>query len=128
MAKSARKNHIRRIMETCIIYESRKDKCWIAHSLRTDQIGTGNDVIEALADLLLAVDQLLELAEEESNIEVFRSAPSSIQNKVRTATHLPKEIYDIAHRKARGDWPLEIDVSLPKHGRFITELSEPICV
>lgn len=115
-------------METCFIYESRKDKCWIAHSLRTDQIGTGDNVVEALADLLLAVDQLLELAQEERDIEVFRPAPAAIQNKVKTAKRLPKEIYEIAHRKARGDWPVDIDVSVPKRGRFVTQLTEPICV
>lgn len=119
-------NNIKPLMETCLIYESRKDKCWIAHSLRTDQIGIGNGVVEALADLLIAVDQLLELAEEEDNIEIFRPAPAAIQNKARTAQRLPKEIYEIAHRKARGDWPLGIEVTVPKRGRFVTNLIEPI--
>lgn len=124
----AQRNHIKKLMETCVIYESRKDKCWIAHSLRTDQIGTGRDIIEALADLLCAVDQLLELAQEEPDIEVFRAAPASIQNKAATATRLPQEIYEIAHRKARGDWPVCIKVSVPKRGRYVTELAEPISV
>ena len=126
MAQRPSKNNIRRLMETCVIYESKKDNCWIAHSLRTDQIGTGDDPLEALADLLVAVDQLLELAQEESDIEVFRPAPKYIQNMARRAMRLPKEIYEIAHRKARGDWPLDISLNLPKRRRFVTELTEPI--
>ena len=128
MAKKATTNHVKQLMETCVIYQSTKDNCWIAHSLRTDQIGTGNDVVEALTDLLIAIDELLELAEEESNIEVFRAAPSEIQNKVKTAKRLPKEIYEIAHRKARGDWPLDIDITVPKRGRFVIEFTEPLNV
>lgn len=122
----AQRNHIKKLMETCLIYESRKDKCWIAHSLRTDQIGTGQDIIDALSDLLCAVDQLLELAQEEPDIEVFRPAPASIQNKAAAARRLPNEIYEIAHRKARGDWPFDIEITIPKRGRFVTKFTEPI--
>lgn len=51
-----------RLRDTCVIYYSREDKCWVAHSVRTDQIGMGDCVVHALADLMRAVEQVLRIA------------------------------------------------------------------
>jgi len=118
------------VRDTCVIYESRQDECWIAHSLRTDQIGTGGCVVEALEDLLRAIDQVMRLAAEDEDVQVFREAPARIRKMVRTAKPLPREIYEIAHKRVRGEWPKEFkpafDVSSRR--RWCVELHEAVAV
>lgn len=91
--------------DKCVIYESRQDNCWVAHSLRTDQIGTGDCVVDALADLLKAIGQILNLANQENDVAVSREAPARIQRMVQTAQPLPREIYEIAYKRVHGEWP-----------------------
>ena len=45
--------------ESVVIYWSAEDNCWIAHSLYMDQIGTGRRVVDALADLIKAMNAVL---------------------------------------------------------------------
>lgn len=58
-----------------VVYCSRQDRCWIAHSTLTDQIGTGETIIEAMVDLLRTLEQLLELARQDPSIQIYRRAP-----------------------------------------------------
>jgi len=44
-----------------IVYYSKEDQSWIAHSLYTDQLGYGDCVVNAIVDLLIATKNLLEL-------------------------------------------------------------------
>lgn len=78
--------------ETFVLYKSREDSCWIAHGLRTDQIGTGQDAVHALADGIRAVDAVLETASQRSHVKAYREAPPEIQRLAKTATLLPDEI------------------------------------
>jgi len=116
----------RRFADKVVIYESREDGCWIAHSLRTDQIGTGDCVVEALADAIKAIDELVALAEEDGSVALFRPAPAKIRRMAETAAKLPREVYEIAHRRARNTWPREIiePAFKPKRKRFCAEIEE----
>jgi hypothetical protein len=75
----------RRFRETCVIYESSEDGCWVVHGLRTDQIGTGNCVVDALADFMKAIDQVLKIASQGKNISVLRPAPPEVRAMAKTA-------------------------------------------
>ena len=50
---------------------SQEDHCFIAAGARTGQIGTGDSAEEALADGILAVKQVMALAEEDKTIDPF---------------------------------------------------------
>lgn len=98
--------------DMCVIYRSFEDNCWVAHSLRTDQIGTGSHPFEALTDLLRGLDGLLELAKEQKDIQVFRDAPPEIQDLAESAPLLPNEIYRIAYGKLHHSWPEGVNFSM----------------
>lgn len=120
MAKRSNK-----FVDTCVIYFSKTDNCWIAHSLRTDQIGTGDCIISALADSLRAVAQVAMAAKEDATLTLFREAPKAIQAKAKKAEELPREMYEIAHKMAHGSWPEEIEPAFhSKHHPFVTDISE----
>ncbi len=109
MAKKP-KNKKKNFWDIFAIYFSKSDKCWIAHSLRTDQFGTGDCVLNAFIDGMKAVDQVVELAKKHPDIEVFHDAPEKIQQIAKDAIPLPKEILEIAHKKLYGKWPKELQV------------------
>ena len=96
---------IRKLQDEIIIYFSKEDGCWIAHSLRTDQIGTGGRIVDALADALKAIDEVFDLAARDKTVAHLREAPAEVKRKVKRSARLPREIYEIAHQKARGHWP-----------------------
>lgn len=113
-----------RLSDMCVIYESREDGCWIAHGLRTDQIGTGGSVVEALADLIRAIDQIRELAQHDASVAVLRPAPADIQKMAHDARDLPHEIYEIAYRMVTGKWPADWKLQPPKGETFKAEIPE----
>ena len=90
-----------------------------------DQIGTGDGVVDALADLILAVHQVFEEAKKDNSINPFRKAPANIIRKAAKARKLPREVFEVAYRKVHNQWPddLIVDVSpqLPNHPLFKTE-------
>ena len=124
----ARKTRKQALRETCVIYESSEDGCWVAHGLRTDQIGTGDSVVEALVDFMRALDQIIKVARREKNVELYRPAPPEILAKAKTAKRLPSEIYEIAHKTLYGKWPsgLGVCVTPPKRGTLKTTVREPV--
>ena len=107
--KSAKNSHLP-FMDTFAIYFSKTDKCWIAHSLRTDQFGTGDCVLNAFVDGMKAVDQVVELAKKQPDIQVLHEAPEEVQQIAKNAMPLPKEISEIAHKQLYGTWPKELPV------------------
>lgn len=116
-----------RTFDTCVIYFSRTDDCWIAHSLRTDQIGTGDCIINALADNLLAVSQVAIAAKEDPTLTLFRDAPKAIKDKALRAEELPREMYDIAYKMVHGSWPNVHEPGFQsKHRPFVTEIRETV--
>ena len=72
------KNLAKEFTDQCLIYYSRKDELWIAHSLHTDQVGTGNNALDAYAHLLSGIRSLIELASQNSTIDVFSTIKSYV--------------------------------------------------
>lgn len=124
-----RKGHTEKNVFTdeCLLYYSRSDQCWIGHSLRTDQIGTGDCVLDSLADLMSGIKKLLELAAEDETITIYREAPASIKKRAEKATLLPEEIFEIAYKKVYGDWPGgDVHADFP-HKPWKIIIKEPLC-
>lgn len=119
----------KRLEDIAVIYRSDEDGVWVAHSLRTDQIGTGDGVVDALADLLRAIDTVWEIARADKSVAFLREAPKDIQRLSKSAKRLPAEIYEVAHKLARGQWPAEIEPTFEvKRGskKFFAEIKEPV--
>ena len=116
-----------RFEDTLVIYHSADDRCWIAHSLETDQVGTGNSIVDAMADAIKAVHQVFALAREDRTIAYRRRAPREIFAIRKHAKRLPGEFFEVAHKKVHGKWPqnLKLDIA-PKAGSdaFTAEIRE----
>src|SRR5665213_453784 len=115
------------LTEPAVLYHSEEDACWIAHGLRTDQIGTGDRLVTALADLMRAVRALCEMAEKDESIAYLRPAPPEIFERFRNAKPLPKELSEISHKMAFGEWPSYLLADIrpeDENGSFTTEVVE----
>jgi len=117
---------IKDFVDTVFIHYSQDDSCWIAHSLRTDQVGTGADMGRALADLITAVDQVFELAQNDATIQVMCEAPKEIQDRAAMGRKLPREFFEVAHKIARGEWPAEVTITADSDAEFTAEVAEGI--
>ena len=127
MPKNGKKQpRIKSFMDTVVIYWSRSDQKWIAHSLRTDQIGIGECVIEALAEEMKAVRFSMELAEKDETIKLFRSAPQWVKDKVDNAQRLAEEAYERAYKLVYGRWPKSIEPlpDIKKNRRYVAKIKE----
>ena len=115
-AMSAMKNKSNHHDEA-VIYYSQEDSSWIAHSLSSDQMGFGESVIEALADLLKALRQVHELADADPSIQI-QPAPQEIRNLAQNARRLPGEMLEIASLIASGKkiWPEGWQLPEPSNG------------
>jgi hypothetical protein len=100
--------------EEAVIYFSEEDQCWIAHGLHTDQIGTGQRIVDALADFIKAVDQILDEAAKDESLAYLREAPREIRKIYKTAQALPGEIYEVAHKMVHGRWPSDWNPPEPR--------------
>jgi len=102
------------LAESIVIYSSKEDACWIAHSLKTDQIGTGDRIVDALADVLKAIHLIQDEARKDSSLAVYRRAPKDILAKAKKAKRLPNDIFEVAHKMVHGDWPADWNPPEPK--------------
>lgn len=109
----AKKHRIEPFEDEVVIYHSEEDGCWVAHSLRTDQVGAGDRIVDALATLIRGIHGLCRLAAQDRTVGYLREAPAEIQNLARKAKVLPLEVYEVAHKMATGQWPedLKVDVT-----------------
>ncbi len=107
-----------------VIYHSAEDGCWIAHSLKMDQIGTGERIVDALADFIRCANALLKLADSDESIAYLREAPDAIKELARNSKVLPREIYEVAHKHATGEWPKDWSLPEPKNQKK-TRFSRP---
>jgi hypothetical protein len=112
MSRNGRKRKLGSLRDTIVLYHSRTDRCWVAHGLHTDQIGTGQSIVDALTDAIRAIHQVAELAAADHSIAYRREAPAHVQRKARQAKKLPKEIYEIAYKRVHGDWPSDLAVDV----------------
>jgi hypothetical protein len=74
-----------------LVYYSRQDRVWFAHSLQTDQIGCGDGILEAIESLLRGIKTILEMRKADPSIEVLHDAPAAIRSKFKNAKPLPCE-------------------------------------
>ena len=73
-----------------IVYPSDCDPGkFVAHSVRTDQIGVGDNAVEAICELFSAVRDLLEEAAKDTSIVVECLAPDEVLRKFATAHKIP---------------------------------------
>lgn len=114
------------LTETIVIYHAPDEGGWIAHGLRTDQVGIASTPVDALAQLLRLVHALIEEAAADRTLEIFREAPEAIQAMQHGSTKLPNEIVEVAHWKAVGTWPSEWEVQpVQNNGSFVATIVEP---
>ncbi len=116
--------------DTLVLYRSTEDGCWIAHSLKTDQIGTGDRIVDALADVIRAVHQVCKAAGKDKTLAYLRAAPAEIRAIADRAKPLPGEIYEIAHKMVHGEWPkyLSADVEpVDSASSFTAHVSNDVC-
>ena len=109
--------------DKCVIYYSPRDECWIGHSLHTDQIGTGESVLGALVEVMMAIDSLIELKRENRDIQFRRDAPDSILKLVEGAQELPQVLYERACQMARGSERVE---ELARESERVEELAQGV--
>jgi hypothetical protein len=101
----------KRFLDLAVIYPSEEEKGkWVAHSILTDQIGVGDCVLEAFVELRRAIKALLEAAQQDADIQVFRLAPDNVRQRLLNAAKLPDEIIEIADMQLAG----RFDVKLAK--------------
>lgn len=96
------KRSLHEFMDTFAIYYSRENGYWIAHSLRTDRVGKGDCIVNALVDGLRAVKQVVDQTRRKRGTQVFRPAPDDVQEIAQTAEKLPDEIYQRALKMYHG--------------------------
>ena len=102
-----------------VVYHSKVDGCWIAHSLRTDQVGPGESVVDALTELMRALRATLAAAEADETLAYLREAPPEVQAIARGSTPMPEELFEIAHKKVHGTWPEELSFdATPRNERM----------
>ena len=99
-------------MDQLVIYYLRGDKCWVAHSLRTDQVGTGKHPLEAMVDAMKAIRQVMALAQDDPSINPWREAPQRIQKLALKSELLPDVVSQLALRMANGLWPPNLTVAV----------------
>lgn len=116
------------IKDEFVIYYSKEDESWIAHSLRTDQMGLGDCVVDALADLMLGLHNLHQLAKTQKDIQIAFEAPDEIKKIARQAKHLDDCILEIAFKKFCKTWPkyYNVHIDISQTERLTGELQDSI--
>lgn len=111
-----------------VVYYSKEDNSWIAHSLRTDQLGFGDCVVDALSDLLVGLHNLIDLAKKGQPIIILNEAPPEIQLIRQTAKILPDCIAQIAIERYYHQLPSEwgVQVNIPHSDSVTVEMSMPL--
>ena len=121
-----RKRYMKKHDDQILVYYSHREAAWFAHSFRTDQIGCGDCVLEAIESLLRGIKAIMELAEKDDDIEIWHEAPASVQAKAKNAKKLPYEFIEIAHKRVHGIWPKELPLQAtpPENARFISNIDD----
>ena len=125
MVRKSRRKQLKQNPYDCVIYWSKQDDCWIAHSLHTDQIGHGAGPLYALADMLKAVQEVMALAGEDETIQPWREAPPRVQKMCKAADPLPKETFEVAYMMAHGQWPEYLKIEMSRSKKLVVVEMEP---
>ena len=80
-----------------VIYPSHDDvepDLWVAHSVRTDQVGVGHDPVEAVRELAIAVRTLFEEAHKDARVLIEQPAPVEVLKKMAGGEPLPEPMWE----------------------------------
>lgn len=80
-----------------IVYHSKEDNLFIAHSIECDQLGCGDTKQEAIEDLGNGLKNLYNLYNREENLAFYRNAPPKIQDALKKAKNSPDKYISIVH-------------------------------
>jgi hypothetical protein len=58
------------------------------------------------------IQNLAHLANNDKEIELWRGAPESIRKRASKAQRMPEELYAVARKSLRGEWPEDIEFSI----------------
>ena len=98
-----RRKHSQQIQDIWIIYPSMEERgMFVAHSLRTDQIGMGPCVLDAYVNLALAMRALTKALREDPSLDILREAPPEVWGMLVDAEKLPDEIVHRAEKRLSG--------------------------
>jgi hypothetical protein len=120
-SRSVREDATPDISEFYVVSYSEDEALWIARSLRTDQAGAGDDPVEALADVMNAVDKLVEERRRDPSVRLYRHAPAELWAEAAEAKELPDELKDRLYRERTGEYP---EGRAPDHEYVELERSE----
>ena len=86
-----------------VIYPSREDHGrYIAHSLRTDQIGVGECIVDAIVELTIALRTLAKETKRDPHLNPYRDAPTEVWDMLNRAKKLPAEVLEVAAMHLKG--------------------------
>jgi hypothetical protein len=118
-------NNTTPFMDECLIYHSDEDRAWIAHSLKTDQLGFGDCVVNALVDLLIGTKNLLKLKKKDPEIEIFHQASPEIIAESEKAKPLPSVLWEVALERFHKKLPYQVYTDIPQNEQFTCSFEEP---
>lgn len=82
--------------------EEEDERRYVAHSIRTDQVGMGDDMEEAIVDLFAALRTLFAEAERDPRVVVAQKAPEEVVDRFLESPRLPDEIWSRVFSRLRG--------------------------
>lgn len=86
-----------------VIYPSQEDEGkYVAHSLRTDQVGVAECIVDSLVELVVALRTLMKERRRDPRIDIYCDAPAEVWEMLNHAKPLPKEIEEIAQMRLDG--------------------------
>lgn len=109
---------ISRFADHFVVYRSQEDEgLFVAHSVRTDQVGVADSVVEAVHEMYCSLHALLEDARKDKNLQIDQLAPDPVVKLFLAAEWLPDEDWGkirskVALHKAvvdDDDWELDLD-------------------
>ena len=80
-----------------IVYFSKEDDCFIAHSVECDQMGEGETKEEAIDSLGITLSLTYEDSKKHSDIAFYSKSPKSIQQALEKAKSNPNKYPPIIH-------------------------------
>ena len=99
-------------LDTFVIYHSTGDGCWLGHSLKTDQIGCGDNPLEALAEIIRVVRIAAAEAQADPSLRLERFAPKEFWDLAKNAQPFPAGLVEAAKEMADGklaNWKIDVE-------------------
>ncbi len=82
-----------------IVFYSKQDNCYIAHSVECDQLGTGDNKEQAIEDLGTGLKNLYDLCNKDETLDFYaETTPEKIQQALQKAKSNPEKYNPIVHK------------------------------